>query len=422
MKKALISIGLYCSILFSTVAQKQEDNYEIMLKKDIENALKKEEKEKNTVGFKTLKIEEVNFISSYYNQTGNHSPVTGGVGTEKLFDVANSIDIKLSFKDFKKRSHYLNIDGAVDFYSSASSDMIDPRSRSSASMRDTHVYPSINWSVKNEVKKTSLGAGVAYSTEYDYKSIGGNLNFSKTSKDNNTEFSAKIGSFFDKWMVILPYELRPKGYPSGSRGDNQGLDFKRRNSYNLSLSVSQVINKSLQMTVTAEPSRQEGLLSTPFHRIYFTDNTLKVEKLPGQRTKLPVSVRANYFLGDKIIFRSFYRYYFDDWGMKAHTVSIETTYKLTSFLSVTPHYRFNSQTAVKYFNGYKQHKLSENYYTSDFDISGFNSSFFGAGIRFAPPGGIFGIRSWNTVEIRYGHYNRTNGLAANSISMAMKFK
>lgn len=421
MKKVIISIGLYCLFLASSKAQKVDSDYEKNLKRDIENAQKREDEEKEKLGFKTLKIDEVNLVSSYYNQNGNHSPITGGVGTEKLYDIANSLDIKLSFIDFRKRQHSISLDGSVDFYSSASSDKIDPRSVSSASMKDTHFYPSLSWSIKNDAKRHSIGASLALSTEYDYKSIGGNLNFSKTSKDKNTEVSAKIGAFFDKWTVILPYELRPVGYPSGAEGDNEGLDYKRRNSYSLTLALSQVVNKRLQLTLAAEPSMQEGLLSTPFHRVYFTDGTLKVEKLPGQRLKLPTSIRANYFLGDRIIFRSFYRYYLDDWGMKAHTVSLETTYKVTSFLSITPHYRFNSQSKVDFFAPINAHKLTEKYYTSDFDISDFNSAFWGAGIRFAPPGGILGQRFWNSLEIRYGHYNRTNGLVANSLSLATKF-
>ena len=51
-----------------------------------------------------LKIEEVNFISSYYTQDGNNSAVTGGVGTEKLTDFATTIDVKLSRKDKKIES------------------------------------------------------------------------------------------------------------------------------------------------------------------------------------------------------------------------------------------------------------------------------------------------------------------------------
>lgn len=108
--------------------------------------------------------------------------------------------------------------------------------------------------------------------------------------------------------------------------------------------------------------------------------------------------------------------------MSAHTISAEATLKVNSFLSITPHYRFNNQTAVKYFAPYKYHLLSDKYYTSDYDISAFKSGFWGAGFRMAPPGGIFGIRAWNSLEVRYGHYNRSNGLVSNIASLSTKIK
>jgi hypothetical protein len=366
--------------------------------------------------FSSLDISNLAVVTS-----GNHSAVTGGIGTEKLYDIAQGIDLKLSYKDKAQRINSLVFDAAMDYYSSASSDKIDPRSVSSASMSDLHFYPSLSWSRKDDKTHSQIGAGVAYSTEWDYQSYGGNVNYSKSSKDNNTELTLRAGAFFDTWMAILPYEVRPAGYGSGAEGD-QNVDFKPRNSYSLSVGLSHVMTKRLQMMLMVEPAYQEGLLSTPFHRVYFTDNTLKIEKLPGQRMKLPMSVRANYFLGDKFIVRSFYRFYVDDWGMKAHTASIEIPYKINSFLSVTPHFRYNTQTAVKYFADYQKHTLSQTYYTSDFDISAFSSSFYGAGLRIAPPGGILGNRWWNTMEIRYGHYTRTNGMVANIITLSTKFK
>jgi hypothetical protein len=45
-----------------------------------------------------LKIEEVNFISSYYTQQGDNSAVTGGKGTEKLTDIATNIEVVLTKK------------------------------------------------------------------------------------------------------------------------------------------------------------------------------------------------------------------------------------------------------------------------------------------------------------------------------------
>ena len=402
MKKIIITVGLLAGLLKGVCAQTTA--------------------EKETYETRKLKIEEINLVTSYYGQDGNNSAVTGGIGTEKLGDFANSIDLKLSFIDRKSRQHNISADFNIDHYTSASSDNIDPLTVSSASKSDTHVYPSLSWSMKDDATHTTRGISYSYSTEYDYHSNGINFNYSKSSKDNNREFSLKAGAFFDTWTAILPSELRPAGYGSAAEGDRDPVDYKPRNSYNLALSLSQIVNKRLQVLFTIEPAFQQGLLSTPYHRVYFTDGSHTVEKLPGSRFKLPVGARVSYFLGDRLILRGFYRFYADNWGMTAHTLNFEASYKLTPFVSISPFYRFNNQTAVRYFNPYGKHSKTAQYYTSDYDISGFTSHFMGAGIRLAPPGGLFGIKHWNTVELRYGHYLRTTGMIGHSVTLAMKLK
>lgn len=401
MKKVCISVGLLLSLMRLGYAQSVD---------------------KPAYEARKLNLEEINLVSSYYQQDGHNSAVTGGIGTEKLTDLAQSFDLVLKTTDRRNRQHTLAFDFNIDHYTSASSDNIDPLTVSSASRSDTHIYPSISWSVHDDARRTTRGLSFAYSTEYDYKSYGINLNWAKASVDNNREISLKAGAFFDTWAVIIPPELRPEGYGSGAHDDTDPIAHKPRNSYNLSLSLSQIINKRLQVLFTVEPAFQEGLLSTPFHRIYFKDGTETVERLPGTRMKLPIGMRLHYFAGDRVIVRAFYRYYIDDWGMQAHTVNFEAPVKLTSFLSVSPFYRFSHQTAVKYFAAYGQHALTERYYTSDYDISGFTSQFIGAGIRTAPPGGLFGISHWQSVELRYGHYVRSTGMVANSLTLLAKIK
>src|SRR4051812_46132830 len=137
-----------------------------------------------------LSLEEVNFVSGYYHQNGNNSAVTGGVGSEKLTDFANTIDLKMSKYDGKQRKHILGVEVGVDHYTSASSDKIDPRTVSSASMSDTRFYPSASWNIQNENKRTNFGLSASFSSEYDYKSTGAGVNFTKTSKNKNSEFTA----------------------------------------------------------------------------------------------------------------------------------------------------------------------------------------------------------------------------------------
>jgi Protein of unknown function (DUF3570) len=398
MKKIFITAGLLVSMLFRTTAQSSTTEEEAYEKRK-------------------LKIDEINFVSSYYQQDGDRSAVTGGIGTEKLTDYANSFDLKMSKYDLKNRQHNFTLDFNIDYYTSASSDNIDPRTVSGASRQDIHIYPSFSWSMKNAKTRITQGLTYSFSTEWDYKSHGFTASWAKASKDNNRELSIKASAFIDKWSIILPIEFRTSSTQTRGREET-----KPRNSYNVSFSLSQVINERFQLMAVVEPSYQEGLLSTPYHRVFFSDNTKTVEKLPGSRFKLPIGLRASYFFGDNSIVRAFYRYYMDNWGMTAHTVNLEGSYKITPFISISPYYRLNSQTAVDYFRAYQQNNSASTYYTSDYDISDMNTNFYGSGVRFAPVNGVLGIKSLSSLELRYGHYTRTTGMVANIVTMHLKMK
>ena len=368
-----------------------------------------------------LKIDEVNIVSSYYHQDGNNSAVTGGIGTEKLSDFANTFDLTLTKYDKLNRLHTFDFEFGVDHYTSASSDKIDPNTISSASAADTRIYPSANWTLKDDKKNFSFGAGASFSQEYDYTSIGGNVNFSKFSKDNNREFGIKLMAFLDSWQVIYPIELR-LGLNAGNEDDGGSGNYKPRNSYNASFSLSQIINTRLQLSLLLDLAYQKGQLGTLYQRVYFRDNSVHAENLPQSRFKIPIGFRMNYFAGDRFVVRSLYRFYKDDWGINAQSIELETPYKITPFFSLSPFYRFYTQTAAKQFAGFQAHVSQDNFYTSDYDLSKFTSQYAGLNLRFTSVNGILGMKKLNTFELRYGHYNRSNGLNSNNITLALKIK
>ncbi|MFL5744266.1 MAG: DUF3570 domain-containing protein [Niastella sp.] len=365
-----------------------------------------------------LKIDEINLVSSYYNQNGDHAAVTGGIGTQQLTDLANVFDVKLTKYDRKLRKHSFDVEVGIDHYTSASSDKIDLKANSSASHADTRIYPSLTWNMENEQKGSTITAGVSSSSEFDYTSFGANAGFSKKTKDRNGELLVKMQAYFDQVKLVDPVELRTN--PNNSREGGYGS--ANRTTLAGSLSWSQVINKNFQIAFLADLVHQQGFLSLPFYRVYFTDGSVHQEKLPDNRLKIPLGFRANYFLGDRFIIRTWYRYYKDDWGISSHTVNIEVPVKITSFFSVSPFYRFYNQSAVKYFAPYGQHTAQNEFYTSNYDLSKFNSNFLGAGIRLAPPNGVFGVKHCNMLEIRYGHYTKNINMNANIVSLNIKYK
>ncbi len=361
---------------------------------------------------KKLTFEEANLVSSYYKQDGNNSAVTGGTGTEKLTDISNTIDVTMVKYDKKDRKNKFGFSVGIDHYTSASSDMIDLKANSSASRSDNRIYPALSWSRENESKGTTLMAGVSTSFEYDYQSYGANIGFSKKTANRMGEFTAKFQAYLDQVKLIAPIELRT----------NDGYGTSGRNTFALSLAYSQIINQNFQIEILGDAVQQTGYLSLPFHRVYFNDNSVHQEALPDKRFKIPIGLRANYFLGDKVILRAYYRYYTDDWGIKSNTFSLETPVKISPFISVSPFYRYYSQTATKYFAPYQQHTAFDDFYTSNYDLSKFDSHFYGAGIRISPKNGLFGVERLNMLEIRYGHYTKSVGMKSDIISLNVRFR
>lgn len=317
----------------------------------------------------------------------------------------------------------LNVDLGIDHHTAASSAYV---SKSGASNTGgTRVYPSVNWQVENSEKRTTFGLGAAFSFEYTYHSYSVNAIYSKHSIDKNREFSARANIFLDGVKMIFPSELRTgtsaTTSASGGGGSSQTIPSELRSTLATSFTFSQVMNKNMQIAFIGDVVFQGGYLGLPFHRVYFNDNSVGVERLPTTRFKLPLGVRFNYFVGDRIIFRTYYRYYIDSWGISAHTASIEAAVKITPFISVSPFYRYYTQNASGYFAPINEHSVREAYYTSNYDFSAFNSGYEGINFRYTLLKGLFGIKSLNMIELRYGHYNQTTGLKANNFSLNLKF-
>jgi len=376
-----------------------------------------------------LKLDEIDFVSSYYSQNGDHSAVTGGIGTEKVTDIANGITMNFLWENHNLNKNTLAVGLGFDAHTAASQAYINKTGASSTN--GTRIYPSVDWTVENAKTQNTFGLGAYYSGEYNYQSIGGDAHFSIKTDNKNGEFSAKLQGYFDQVTLIYPSEFNPMltnvnnsyggdGHHNSGNDDDNGSS--PRETYSASLGYTQIIDPSLQIAFLADVVAQNGYLSLPFHRVYFSNGKDTIEKLPSSRYKLPVGFRLNYFMGDNIVFRTYYRYYLDNWGIRSNTANLEISYKVSPFFSISPFYRFYNQSAARYFAPYEEHSPTDEYYTSNYEYAKFNSQFFGVGFRVAPPNGVFGWQHLHELEIRYGHYTQTTNLVSNVISLSLGFK
>jgi len=331
-----------------------------------------------------------------------------------------------------------------------------------------------NYSHSSDDRNKIWGANLFFSDEFTYTSTGFGGNFTRLFNEKNTEVGVKGSVFLDQWRKIYPTEFKEYfligegfqylGYFAGvSILDQTGTKVTStnydplgakpwtkngRDSYSLSFYASQIVNKRLQGALFFDLVLQQGMLSTPYHRIYFSDKTRyyigtasdiahytsplntgvyqladAIETLPNIRFKLPLGVRMNYYLNETFVLRSYYRYYLDTWGLNAHTLNLDLAIKLSQAFTFTPSYRFYSQNQVRYFGPYESHISTERYFTSDYDLSKFNSTQYSMALNYTDIFTKFRISSLGlkNINLRYSHYDRTNGLNADIFTLGVKF-
>lgn len=470
--------GLFASLSLLTFAQNDNSGYK---KRVLENT-------------------EIELLSSYYSQDGSHSVIGGGIGTEELTDATLSIVLTTPLND----DDVLTVDAGVSAYTSASSSNINPfnstgasgggggddddgprnntgnsaptgtpwAASSGASRSDELFYLNAAYSHSSESRNFIWNSHVSVSNEYDYTSFGVGGGITKLFNEKNTEVSLSANAYFDTWRPIYPTELHEYSkYGNGflNQGFFQGVTVldqngnastayrptgfsqhsqTNRNSYAATLGFSQILTKRLQVSLSMDILLQDGLLATPYHRIYFADKPKfyignaasipfytdprnkdvfrladNVEQLPNNRFKVPVGLRANYYISEMFALRTYYRYYYDDWGITAHTANFELPVKITRSFTVFPMYRYYTQTQADYFAPYNQHVSTEKYYTSDYDLSAFNSNQYGFGASYTDiftkfKIGTFGLKN---IDVRYNNYNRSDGLNAYIVTFGLKF-
>lgn len=405
---------------------------------------------------RVLESTEVDFLMGYYSQNGDNAAVTGGKGTEELTDIAPTFIVSVPLNE----DDVLTVEAGISAYSSASSSNVNPfdngkpanpfQTSSGASSSDVWMHGAGTYSHSSDDRNQIWTGKLSLSSEFDYFSLGFGGSYTRLFNEKNTELSFSGNIFLDQWSKIFPYELR--SFEAGGSGLNSalfqqyqitgntayspkfnGLDGKSRNSYSAGIVFTQILSKRMQAAFLADWVLQKGLLSTPFQRVYFSDYEDSfienfhladdVERLPDSRMKIALGARLNYYLNERVVFRTFYRYYTDDWGINSHTASIEIPIKLGNKFTVYPSYRYYSQTAADYFAGYNQHLSTENYYTSDYDLSEFNANQYGIGLRYTD---VFtehhiGRLKIKSLDLKYHYYERNSGFKANLVSFGIGF-
>ena len=347
---------------------------------------------------------------------------------------------------------------------------------SGASKSDVWVSGNIGYSHSSDDRNSIYSANINFANEYDYSSFGVGVGLTKLFNQKNTIVNFGLNTYFDAWRPEYPTEIKTyiqengnlnadffNGVPilddNGNSIDKNGTNTwkpiknylikdKGRNTYTFTLSLSQILSKNTQISLFSDITYQSGWLANPLQRVYFadidnfyignassipnyTDPSNKdvfqladdIERLPDNRLKIPVGVRLNHYINEFLVIKTYYRYYYDDWGITSNTFNIELPIKIGYKFTIYPNYRFYNQTASDYFAPFDQHLSTSEFYTSDYDLSKFHSNQFGIGLKYTDilsKGHIwkFGLKN---ITLDYNYYYRNTGFEAHIVSLGAKF-
>ncbi len=395
---------------------------------------------------KVLETSEIDLLFSYYDQDGQNAAVTGGEGTEELTDATSTLVLRMPMNE----NDVLTVDVGLSAYTSASSSNVNPLdggninatpfdASSGESRKDLLAYVNPSYQHSSPDRNSIWSSNLYFSTEYDYFSFGFGGSYTRLFNEKNTEVTLSGRVFLDKWNAIYPIELRSGFFDDRITGNGTyapnftPFDQETRNSYSLSLSISQILTKKIQGALFMDVVTQNGLLSTPFQRVYFGDTEAffiddfqladDVERLPDSRFKLPIGGRLNYYVNDFVVLRTYYRFYWDDWGINSHTASLEVPLKLTDRFTLYPTYRYYSQSAADYFYAKEDALSTLEFYTSDYDLSKYDAHQYGIGVQYKDIFANTRIFSFGlkTIDLRFNQYDRSDGLNASIITLGTTF-
>ena len=253
----------------------------------------------------------------------------------------------------------------VDNVSSASIDVVTQSGASAYTEERTE------YSVGGEYlhDKTTMSLAYTSSSESDYEA-------------NTASFNISMDMFGDLTTVTLGYALG-----SDIVRSNADLTFEdtidRRN---YRVSVSQVLSKNSILGFIFETVTDEGFLNNPYRSYRYRDGgggyLWAPENYPRTRTSNAAALRLRYFLPYRAAVYGGYRYFYDDWDIRADTFDLGYVHPFRKNWLFDINFRHYSQNSAFFYSDLFNVADEFTYQGRDKELSTFTSQTIGLGVSY----------------------------------------
>lgn len=260
--------------------------------------------------------------------------------------------------------------------------------------------------------KSILSVGYTNSEENDYQA-------------DTVYFGISQDFFGDLTTVTLGYA---KGDDIVRQTGNESFEEEAQRQ-NYRFGISQIVTPSLLMSLNYEAVTDEGYLNNPYRSYRYRDPLnpngyiSETEVYPNTRTSDAASIGAKYYLPYRAALGLNYRYFKDDWDIRAKTLTLEYTHPFGEHWIFDFTLRRYQQTAASFYNDLADFASVDDrdYRARDKELSEYTTRTIGLGISYEMKFGYGSLVdkslfSFNYDRIQFDYDNFTDLTKGNGIA------
>lgn len=266
--------------------------------------------------------------------------------------------------------------------------------------RDTRTALSVEWGrpLGRELRSVFQAH---YSGEHDYKSMGLGATLARDFNARNTTLSAGLSYNKD---TVDPIGGMPVGLTDVALRERTS-EFGDKNVLEALLGVTQVLSRDSLLQLNYTFGKDSGYLTDPYKLVSVVDAAgnpvmYLYEKRPEDRSRHAIFVRSLTSFGRDVLNAS-YRYYWDDWGVNAHTFDLRYRLSFSNGHYLEPQARYSLQTsAADFYRPYLDQGVTVDYVSADYRLATMTTTTLG--LKYGIP-----LRRNGEFALRLGYLTQT---------------
>lgn len=265
-----------------------------------------------------------------------------------------------------------------------------------ASFEATRTAVGADWetSVTPDTRLT-LAADQSSQATYSSTGFGGSVASDFNQRNTTLVFGASYSSDTIKPANGIHTELKATNVSTIRAASEE------KKQTDLQLGITQVLSREALLQFNYVHGQASGYMTNPYKIVSVVDpvtgetgfNVARYEKRPDTRGSNAFYAQLNYAFNSGILYSS-YRYFQDDWGIKASTVEFKYRQPITERLYVQPNIRYYTQSAADFYRSMLySSEITPAYASADYRLATMHTNSIGLKLGYKPlSGGEFTAR------------------------------